>query len=190
MKKFISLVICSLFLFTGCGSQSYFETVSPAESTEESADVAEETVEPLPTTIFVQVAGAVLRPGVYELPADSRVFQAISAAGGMLEEADDSTINQAEHLSDGQKIYVYSTDEIQLLAAQDEAAAEADDGLVNINTADAATLQTLPGIGASKASNIVEYRDTNGSFNSIEDIKQVSGIGDGIYAQIMSLIKV
>ena len=190
MKQFLCLVLCSLFLFTGCTKTSYFE----------STDQVEQQVEPEGETdqqenlesnndIFVQVAGAVRHPDVYQLPQGSRVFVAIEAAGGLLESADDSDLNQASLLEDGQKIYIYTVEENKG-RLDSEAEAEANDGLININTASIEEFKTLPGIGESKASQIVSYRDSKGEFSSIEDIKNVSGIGDGIFNQIKSLIKI
>ncbi len=190
MKKLLFLVFASLFLFTGCGNTSYFQSTELVEETNQSTEEQQDTFsEVVPTVIYVQVAGAVVNPGVYELNTGSRVYAALEAAGGLTEEADDSDINQASVLEDGQKIYVYTADErAEVLAL--EAEAEANDGLVDINKATESELTTLPGIGENKARQIVEYRQSNGSFSSIEDIKNVSGIGDGIFNQINSLIKV
>ncbi len=203
MRKILCLVACSLFLFSGCGNQSYFQasgTVSETETgqTETSDETASENNEASGDsdltqskgTIFVQVAGAVANPDVYELKAGDRVFQAIEAAGGLLETADDSDINQALELSDGEKIYVYTKEERLLTEEQETGENQEDDGLVDINTASAEELKTLPGIGDSKAALIIEYRQTNGDFSSIEEIKNVSGIGDGIYAKLAPYIKV
>jgi len=191
MKKLFCLVCCSLFLFTGCGQKSYFQA---SDSTEASQEKSEEELPASEAStdqnIFVQVSGAVVSPGVYELPGDSRVYAAIEAAGGLLQTADDSDINQAAILEDGQKIYVYSAEEMAKLQEAAVAEESANDGLVNINTADVQLLTTLPGIGENKAKQIVAYRDSNGAFSSIEDIKNVSGIGDGIFNQINSLIKI
>lgn len=192
MKKLLCLVCCSLFLFSGCGDTSYFEVT--ASDNDEGESVLEEGVDATSETdvIFVQVAGAVRYPGVYQLSGNSRVFQAIDSAGGLLDEADDSDINMALSVNDGEKIYVYTKEERleALEKAENDLTQEVDDGLVNINTATAAELQSLPGIGASKANMIVTYRENNGNFSSVEEIKNVSGIGDGIYAQIQLLIKV
>jgi competence protein ComEA len=178
-------------LFTGCGQKSYFQA---SDSTEVSQEKSEEELPASEAStdqnIFVQVSGAVVSPGVYELPGDSRVYAAIEAAGGLLQTADDSDINQAAILEDGQKIYVYSAEEMTKLQEAAIAEESANDGLVNINTADVQLLTTLPGIGENKAKQIVAYRDSNGAFSSIEDIKNVSGIGDGIFNQINSLIKI
>ena len=189
MKKFIFLVLCSLLLLTSCGHESYFQSTELVEETEVSReDNSSDLSEMVPQIIYVQVAGAVHEPGVYDLPVNSRVYAAIDAAGGLLDSADDSDINQASFLEDGQKIYVYSKEEREEILLSEEKSE--DDGLININTATEAELTTLPGIGQAKASQIISYRNANGDFNSIEDIKNVSGIGDGIFKQINSLIKV
>lgn len=188
MKKLFSLVCCSIFIFTGCGKASYFQSTDSDEIINQQADPAEE-VEEITSTIFVQVAGAVGTPGVYELQAGSRVYAAIDAAGGLLDTADDRDLNQAAIVEDGQKIYIYTVEEREAL--ETEAPTQtANDGLININTATVAELTNLPGIGEAKASQIVAYRDANGAFSSIDDIKKVSGIGDGIFKQINSLIKI
>lgn len=192
MKRLFFIACCSLFLFTGCKKASYFESTELVEETTEEQSAKEAVEQLLPETIFVQVAGAVDAPGVYELRSGSRVYQAIEAAGGLLKEADDSDINQAMILEDGQKLYIYTAEELEEIAKQEEAVlkASADDGLININVATAADLRTLPGIGETKANQIIAYREANGEFSSIEDIKNVSGIGDGIFNQINSFIKV
>ncbi|CBK74865.1 competence protein ComEA helix-hairpin-helix repeat region [Butyrivibrio fibrisolvens 16/4] len=191
MKKVLFLVLCSLFLFTGCGHTSYFQSTQlveeSAESGEASEDATSDISEVVPQVICIQVAGAVSKPGVYNLPTGSRVYAAIEAAGGLLDSADDSDINQASLLEDGQKIYVYSLEERQQIESEK---ADKEDGLVNINTATEAELTSLPGIGQAKAAQIIAYRSANGDFASIEDVKNVSGIGDGIFKQIYSLIKI
>ena len=190
MKKLFVLICCSLFLFVGCGTTSYLQTVEADVSIEDSSTSEDDSEILTADTIYVQVAGAVTRPGVYELLPEARVFEAIEAAGGLLDTADDSDLNQAEILEDGEKIYIYSIDEKRAIEAAALDEAEVDDGLININTADVTELMTLPGIGEAKANQIIAYRTTSGEFTSIEDIKNVSGIGDGIYAQIQSYIKV
>ena len=189
MKKFFSLVCCSIFIFTGCGKASYFQSTDSNEVINEQTDGGEVVVEESSSTIYVQVAGAVTTPGVYELQSDSRVYSAIEAAGGLLDSADDSDINQAAILEDGQKIYIYTVEERKALEVE-APTQTANDGLININTATVGELTNLPGIGEAKASQIVAYRDANGTFSSIDDIKKVSGIGDGIFNQINSLIKI
>ena len=181
-----------------------------------------------PELIYVFVCGAVAQEGVYELPAGSRVYQAVEAAGGYTADADTSYINQADPVTDAQKLEIPTVEEAKKLREEAALAAEnrqaetdaesgsgpdgaaagyanngagqvnngagqADDAaarLININTADEATLQTLPGIGAAKAASIVRYREANGGFSSIEEIKKVSGIGDITYENIKGCITV
>ncbi len=181
-----------------------------------------------PELIYVFVCGAVAQEGVYELPAGSRVYQAVEAAGGYAADADTSYINQADPVTDAQKLEIPTVEEAEKLREEAALAAEnrqaetdaesgsgpdgaaagyanngagqmnnsagqADDAaarLININTADEATLQTLPGIGAAKAASIVRYREANGGFSSIEEIKKVSGIGDITYENIKGCITV
>ena len=181
-----------------------------------------------PELIYVFVCGAVAQEGVYELPAGSRVYQAVEAAGGYAADADTSYINQADPVTDAQKLEIPTVEEAEKLREEAALAAEnrqaetdaesgsgpdgaaagyanngagqvnnsagqADDAaarLININTADEAALQTLPGIGAAKAASIVRYREANGGFSSIEEIKKVSGIGDITYENIKGCITV
>lgn len=181
-----------------------------------------------PELIYVFVCGAVAQEGVYELPAGSRVYQAVEAAGGYAGDADTSYINQADPVTDAQKLEIPTVEEAKKLREEAALAAEnrqsetepgpgagpdgtaagyanngdgqmnngagqADDAaarLININTADEAALQTLPGIGAAKAASIVRYREANGGFSSIEEIKKVSGIGDITYENIKGCITV
>ena len=187
MKRLLLIACCSFFMFTGCGKASYFQSTELVQETTEEVTQEEVVADLLPETIYVQVAGAVTSPGVYELSNGSRVYQAIESAGGLLPTAEDKDLNQAAVLEDGQKIYVYTVDEAK---AESEKSETVDDGLVNINTASVADFKTLPGIGETKANQIVAYREANGPFSSIEDIKKVTGIGDGIFKQINSLIKI
>lgn len=140
---------------------------------------------PTPAPLVVDVAGAVPRPGVYELPAGSRVKDAVQAAGGFLAEADKSTINLAAPLEDGQKL------EIPFLAGAQVAGVPSTFEpvtLININTATLEELTTLPGIGPTLAQRIIDYRETYGDFYFIEDIMNVSGIGPATFENIMDLI--
>ena len=137
--------------------------------------------------LAVFVCGSVVTPGVYELPTGSRVYEAIALAGGMTDEAAQTAVNQAELLTDGQMIEIPTKEEQQVRTAAEEARL---DGLVNINTADLDELKTLPGIGDSKARSIIAYREKNGAFKTIEDIKSVDGIGDGIFAKLEGCMKV
>ena len=144
------------------------------------------------TEVYVDVDGAVVSPGVYRLKDGARVAQAIDAAGGLTPEADVTGLNRASKVADGQKIYVPKVGEQQTIAAGDGAdggavaASGAKDAaeLVNINTASAAELQTLSGIGPSMAQSIIDDRTKNGPFASVDDLMRVSGIGEKKLAKI------
>lgn len=146
--------------------------------------------------VYVDVDGAVVRPGVYRLKDGARVSQAIDAAGGLTAEADVTGLNRASKVADGQKIYVPKVGEQQTVSADGGAdggavlASGANDvaGLVNINTASAAELQTLSGIGPSMAQSIIDERTKNGAFASVDDLMRVSGIGEKKLANIKDCI--
>lgn len=149
--------------------------------------------------IYVDIGGEVKSPGVYEVKEGTRLFQLIEKAGGLTDEADIDVINRAEAVYDGQKILIASYEETETAAktAKSDTAKNtydlqnsAADERVNINTADSVTLQTIPGIGPSKADRIIEYRNSEGRFNKIEDIKNISGIGDKTFESIKKYITV
>lgn len=159
--------------------------------------------------LYIYVCGAVCCPGVYELKEGARVYEAIEAAGGFAEAADVQWLNQASLLSDGQKLYVYTEEETaQLTAAngvfsqsadsmdsffsglEETAAAGSADDRINLNTADKEALMTLPGIGETKADAIIQYRETQGGFTSIEEIKNISGVKEAVFSKIKDLIRV
>lgn len=137
--------------------------------------------------ICVYVCGAVETPGVVFLPAGSRAADALEAAGGFAPDAAEEAVNLAAKVSDGEKLYFPACGEYAAQAEQEKAAAS---GLININTADAAQLCTLPGIGESRAADIIAYRESHGGFAACEDIMRVSGIKESVYSKISSRITV
>lgn len=175
----------------------------PAASGEEkpAPEITQPEVTEVPVEIFVDVCGAVTAPGVYCMPADSRVFQAVEAAGGFLPEAAGNSINQAQPLSDGQQIYVPTREEAEREGLNPAAEAgqttgntvpegTEDTGKVNLNTADAAALQTLSGIGEAKAQAILAYREEHGGFSSVEELMNVPGIKENTFSNIKDKIAV
>ncbi len=148
------------------------------------------------TIVVVDVAGAVKTPSVVYLDQGARVEDAIKAAGGLLDSADISAVNRASVLTDGQKIYIPQKGEEEPAVSTNESAVQeaASSGSavtkVNINTASSEELQTLKGIGPSTAQKIIEYRTLYGAFGSIEDITNVSGIGEKTFENIKDQITV
>ena len=162
--------------------------------------------------IYVDVCGAVANPGVFQLAAGSRVFQAIEAAGGYLPEAALTCVNRAGVLTDGQQLYILTQEEMERQGLDPAEMSGASDGQmngsagtgqntgmtaqvqqdnrININTADEAQLITLTGIGATRAQAIIAYREENGPFAAIEDIMNVQGIKEGTFAKIKDEIVV
>lgn len=134
-----------------------------------------------PTTILVHVLGAVSQPGLYELTEGSRVVDAVAAAGGFRADADATAINLARVVTDAEQVRVPAVGEV---------VAQIDDGLVNLNTAEAGELQSLPRIGPALAARIVAWRESNGSFRSVEDLLAVSGIGAKTLDALRSLVTV
>jgi competence protein ComEA len=172
-----------------------------------TATDAQGPVEVSAAAVFVDVCGAVKSPAVYELAPGSRVYEAIEAAGGLAKDADIRYINRAAALADGDRVYVPTEKETAadeplpasagLVAGQTDAgsgaqagqgAASTDGAQININTADSAALQTLNGVGPATAQKIIDYRDGNGPFAKIEDLKNVSGIGDKTFEKLKDSI--
>lgn len=166
----------------------YQEILNETDNTAD--DIESETIEQkgseeTQTEIFVDVKGAVQHPGVYEMPDRSRLIDAIEKAGGFTKEADSNTVNLAQLLTDQMMIYVGKVGEEPLPINQSEGEQvneESGESLsININTAEFTELMELKGIGEAKAQNIITYREENGKFETIEEIKEVSGIGEGIF---------
>lgn len=134
---------------------------------------------------FVYVCGAVQHPGVYELSPGSRIYEAVEAAGGFQEDADELAVNLAERVTDGSQICIPKEGE-NSTSPEGTAA----DDLVNLNTATKSQLMTLPGIGEVRAEAILAYRESVGKFSCTEDVMKVSGIKNSLFEQIRMLIKV
>jgi len=147
---------------------------------------------PAAPPLVIDVSGAVSRPGVYKLPQGSRVQDALQAAGGALPEADLGTLNLAGPLDDGSLVRVPVKGESQSPPSRsgNVSIPGASGSLTNINTATQEELENLPGIGPTLAQRIVEYRQANGPFATIEAIQEVSGIGPGTFEKIKDLITV
>lgn len=164
-----------------------------------------ETQNNINSKIVIYIAGAVKNEGIYELDENSRIADSIEKAGGLTEDANINNINLAYVLEDGMKVYIpknsdnnevkddtniYVSKENGNTSTSKNTNSDTQNSKININTATQAELETLPGIGPSIATKIINYRKENGKFANIEDIKKVSGIGDIKYSQIKNLIKI
>ena len=205
MKKtviFLFLILCMTAVNTGCQKKQETDFIleNPKEhtdnekQTEGNKDIKEgksdSEKEKSTENIFVYVCGAVKKPGVYELLPGQRICDAIAAAGGLSEQAAGDSLNQAEVLSDGQMLRVLTTEEAAAVQPGQETAESSRDGRVDINTADASALMSLPGIGQSKADAIIAYRNEHGAFKAPEELMNISGIKEGVYQKIKDSIKV
>ncbi len=182
--KYSLILFCMCTFISACGSREE-EILFEQQTVESEALPAEENKEQ--ERIYVYVCGYVHNPGVVDLPDGSRVVDALEAAGGLTPDGVETYLNLAALVSDGQKLYFPSSTEAEMM---EQEANEVASGMININTADVEELSTLPGIGASRAQDIIRYRETNGEYQSIEDIMQVSGIKESLYEKIKDKIRV
>ena len=207
--SFYLLLLWGMVFLCGCDSD---EKTLDELLLEQQGRVASETTEESITaetgdeiqTLWVHICGYVKKPGIYELPKGSRVYDCLMAAGGFSDGADETTLNLADYLQDGTKIYVPglltdidatmplqgSSLQTQTSGVSVKSEVLSEDEKVNINIATAEQLQTLPGIGEKRAREIISYRESNGPFESIEDIQNISGIKTAIYTKIKDLITV
>ncbi|MEN9715263.1 MAG: hypothetical protein RJA35_730 [Actinomycetota bacterium] len=154
----------------------------------QSSNAASSTIQSAGTLhaqIVVQVVGRVVSPGVYTLQLGARVMDAVFAAGGFTKGADQASINLARPLNDGEQILVAS---LSNESAGSSASASTSSKLVNLNRADASALDSLPGIGPTLAQRIMDYRQANGGFRSINDLGKVAGIGPSLLAKLQNLV--
>ena len=211
-KIFLFFVFCAAFL-TGCDDsykiESFGDGIGSTEVTEieitekeaisgdinpEDRSDSSDNKDFESSIIYVYVCGAVKKPDVYELPEGSIAKDAIEMAGGLTDSAAVNYINPAKRISDGERIFIPTEEEIQSgtfpedIYEADENAIET--GKININTAKKDELMKLPGIGSSKAEAIIAYREEHGAFSDIKEIMNVSGIGENIYEKLKDKVTV
>ena len=140
--------------------------------------------------VVVHVAGAVLAPGVHELPPGARVIDAVEASGGLTPDADPGAVNLAAALVDGSQVYVPRIGEVPPPQPAGPGGGEAAAGPIDVNTADAALLETLPGVGPATAAAIIDHRERHGPFTSVDGLLDVRGIGEAKLAALRDLVRV
>ena len=177
MKRIFLIVLWALSLtLAACTDKSrisYADELNTHDDYESLDD--EEPKASLRGEIYVYVSGCVLNPGVYILPEESRIYDAVNAAGGVTPDGDESLMNLVNIMHDGDRIAVPQKKELT------DNSYNGDDRLVNINQANVSQLSTLPGIGETRAKAIIAYRDKHGTFSKPEDIMKVSGIKEGTF---------
>ena len=218
----IIIIILVIFVLVKVKLNNSEEEVIEDNIVEEIYDIVEEEEE-IVNKVFVDVKGAVVNPGVYEIEDTKKVIDVINLAGGLKDGADTSLINLAKKVTDEMVVIIYTEEQVKEASLESnsmvkpidtvcecpeitndgcinqnntsENSSTSDDndvltGKINLNTATMEELQTLSGIGESKAQAIIDYREENGDFQSIEEIKNVSGIGDALYEKIKDNITV
>ena len=209
MYSFLLLFVCMSFSIIYVSFNSDVKTVEPEVIALSDNEEKEEIIEAAVETIFIDIKGEVENPGVYEMQLGDRVIDALQMAGGFTDEATTDNVNLSKKLKDETVIIIPSylkdyenvtikndyeidinDDIVQFDENESNEKIESSSSLVNINTASVVELMSLDGIGESKAKAIIEYRDINGDFENILDIKNVSGIGESIYEKIKDYITV
>ena len=188
MKEFIKryyiyitifLIFILIIIFIPIGEEDQIIQFDPITTTDTSKE---------PEYIYIDIKGQVQNPGVYKVLTDSRLFQLLNVAGGTTSQADTLAINLSLKLYDQQVIYIPSyEDEYPIIT---EVIDDPSSGIININSASLELLDTLPGIGPSTAQSIIDYRTDTGFFESIEDIMNVTGIGEATFNEIKDIITV
>ncbi len=217
----IIITISGVMLFLLAGAAAMFilpsesphanrpqESAKPPSTSQTAPPVQEsepESAKPSPPAVwYIQVTGAVNNPGVYPLPENSRIFQAVEAAGGLSQKADIAAMNLAEFAADGIHIHVpargarntqtITPDSVRVPGLQSQTLTQnytqPRTNLININTADLQELQRIKGVGPAIAQRIIDYRQSHGAFHSVEGLRNVKGIGAGRMAQIRSQVTV
>ena len=207
--KFLSVLLGTLIVvcICGCGKSTadYIEAeqtlelatenINLEQDKETEADVKEQNSKE--SLIYVYVCGAVQNAGVYTLPEGSRICDVFEIAGGLTKDAAADYWNQAKVLTDGEMIYVPTLEEAEEREASfgagnvsSQNTNDSNQNKININTASKEQLMTIPGIGEAKAAAILSYRQMNGGFSSIDEVKKVEGIKDGVYAKMKEYIMI
>ncbi|TFC96693.1 MULTISPECIES: helix-hairpin-helix domain-containing protein [Cryobacterium] len=202
------LSLATAVVLSAVGQQAGHQVVAPSDSVggqsgrqEVNADIGSDSsaAPHSGSIIFVHVLGAVRRPGLFELSSGARVMDAVAAAGGLTETADPSGANLARKLTDGEQLYLPQVGEVLPGPPTGSGAAGGAAGtgaaggvavLINLNTATLADLDTLPRIGPAMAQRILDYREANGPFAVVDDLRNVTGIGEKTFEGLSTLVTV
>ena len=172
----IAVAAFGTFVFSsGLGKDNTVKISKPSESNEENSSIAA-------PKIYVHVAGSVKSPGIYQLDSGTRVYDAVLAAGGFTDKANQASVNMARALNDGEQLVVSS----ESTGAVYEGALSST--LISLNQASSSQLEDLPGVGPALAGRIVDWRTANGGFKAKEDLLNVAGIGDKLFASVKDLV--
>ena len=196
MKRDLWLIIFGLVVGLAAAGLVYLASTPPRGQPIQLSEP------PTPAPLMVYVSGSVIQPGLYALPNDSRVQDAIQAAGGLLPEANSASLNLAARVRDGEQLTIptliptsppvcqVGADGVRVQTLPPATIPTAQPGKININTASLEELDTLPGIGPVTAQKIIDYRQTNGPYQTIEAIMDIDGIGPTTFASIENLITI
>ena len=175
------------------------EMLSPFSSSEENQLPEENTVEEdaRPKVMYTDIKGSVKEPGIYSFSSEERVYDVLKRAGGLLEEADSDRINFSAKIEDQQVLYIPAVGEelpehLDQLASSEgkQSTADSEPSKININTASPSELQQIPGIGSVKAQEIIRFREENGSFQKLEDLQEISGIGEKTVEKLKNFVTI
>ena len=173
------------------------EMLSPFSSSEENQLPEGNTVEEdvRPKFMYTDIKGSVKEPGIYSFSSEERVYDVLKRAGGLLEEADSDRINFSAKIEDQQVLYIPAVGEElpehldQLVSPEGkQSTADSEPSKININTASPSELQQIPGIGSVKAQEIIRFREENGSFQKVEDLQEISGIGEKTVEKLKNFV--
>jgi competence protein ComEA len=195
----VAVAVAAMVSFIGGGGGAQGTVgaqVASGDDASTSASATEDTADGAAVDgsapVLVHVLGAVAEPGLVELAPGSRVVDAVAAAGGFTAEADPSAVNLARAVADGEQLVVLAIGQVPIggpaSAGSAPGSAGSSDGTVHLNTADLAELDTLPRIGPALAQRIIDWRETNGPFTSVDQLLDVAGIGDAVYSGLVDLV--
>lgn len=196
LKKFLPLLIATIitiFLLIFYFTQKNNEEPTWQQSDDpfqQITEMTEKETEESSNKIIVDIKGEVNQPGVYELEGDARVKEGILKAGGLTKKAEEKQLNLAEKLNDQQMIYVPNKKEAKEMEAAGENTEEQNDEMIDINAADLTELQKINGIGPAKAQAIIDYREENGPFKTVDELSEISGFGEKTVEKLRDSIRI